>query len=108
MFTKLEDKKYQKSELLLSRSILYKGEVCRLAPATQGIRVISGNAWLTVSGQDIMLTSCTEKTLSVGKEIALISTLQDTPLIFETWSKVDSFLHSPQLIPANPCLRGIA
>lgn len=109
MFTTIKHKEIQNPTSLLSRVILYKGEVYRLSPTYQGLRVIAGHAWVTLAGNDIMLTSGEEKSLSTHQETALISTLQNTPLIFEVWGEAGSSVYNnTHLIPTDPCFSGVA
>jgi len=74
---------YTQSVTDMLRLVLYKGEVFRLPTTFKEIRILSGSAWLTINGNDIMLGQGQEIDLSSKKGFALISTLRDTPLILE-------------------------
>ena len=65
------------------RLVLHKGEIFRLPGAPTCMRVLSGKAWLTVEGQDIIVAG--GETASVGskKDVALVSTCDSVPLVFE-------------------------
>ena len=67
------------------RLLLYKGELYRLPPAAAGIRVLAGRAWLTVAGQDLLVTPGEKVSLPSRKDGALISALGQAPLILEIY-----------------------
>lgn len=62
---------------------LQKGEVFRLPSACREIKVLSGVAWITVAGEDIILICGKKATLALNKDEALVSALNDAPLILE-------------------------
>jgi len=68
---------------LVARMVLYKGELFHLAKANQKIQILSGCAWLTLAGQDIILPRGEKISLGPAKDFALISALGQSPLIFE-------------------------
>jgi len=82
---------------LLLRLVLYKDEVLRLPEDCKEIRVLSGNAWLTVNGKDITLTQGERESITPYKDTVLVSTLRDIPLVFEAWGDGDSALDCLQL-----------
>jgi len=47
------------------------------------IKVLSGVAWITVAGQDIILICGKTATLALNKDEALVSAINDAPLILE-------------------------
>lgn len=65
------------------RLTLYPNEVFRLPQAGHLVRVLSGIAWLTVAGEDIILTSNEAALLLPHQETAVISVLRNKPLILE-------------------------
>jgi hypothetical protein len=67
------------------RLVLYKGEVCRLPQDCKGIKVLSGNAWVTVTGKDITLAQGEKTSLISEKNFILVSPLRNAPLVFEAW-----------------------
>ena len=75
---------------LLLRLVLYKDEVLRLPEDCKEIRVLAGNAWLTVNGKDITLTQGERESITPHKGMVLVSTLRDIPLVFEAWGDGDS------------------
>lgn len=68
---------------LVARMVLYKGELYHLPKANQRIQIVSGCAWLTLAGQDIILPRGEKISVDPAKDFALISALGQTPLIFE-------------------------
>jgi hypothetical protein len=68
---------------LLARLVLYKGEVFHLPKANQKIHILSGCAWLTVAGRDIILPRGEKISLGQAKDFAVISALGQSPLVFE-------------------------
>lgn len=91
--------KLKSNQHLLSRWILYKGEVCRLPQQNLSLKVLSGYAWITTAGQDIMLVEGQE-TLIFAKETVLVSALRNSPLIFEVLGNEKDVSGGVQL-PAN-------
>lgn len=62
---------------------LEKGEVFRVPVACRELRVLSGVAWITVAGQDIILTSGETASLGSNKGSAILSALGKVPLSLE-------------------------
>ena len=94
-------KKHLNCAKLLLRFMLYKNEVLRLSEECKEIRVLSGNAWLTINGEDITLIQGEKRLITPNKDMVLISTLRDTPLVFEAWGDGDSTADCLQLSAAN-------
>ena len=65
------------------RIVLLRGEALRIPRASTTIHVLSGNAWLTSEGQDIIL--CNGQCLSVAtpKEPPVISGIGSEAVLFE-------------------------
>lgn len=64
------------------RLILNRGEVFRF-PACREVSVLSGVAWVTIAGKDIILNAQEQATLSSQQDSAVISALGNVPLIVE-------------------------
>ena len=67
----------------LTRVMLLKGEAQRVQPNYRGLRVRSGQAWVTVQGRDLVLKRCDEVALDGRHDAAVISPLGHAPLIVE-------------------------
>lgn len=78
------------------RLMLRPNEVLRLPPASQGVHVVSGLAWLTRGGKDIFLQNGERAWLFEGKDLALVSPLGCTPLIVEVFGS--SAASSPRML----------
>ncbi len=63
------------------RIILMKNEVYRLPQTHRQIQVLSGIAWITLDKQDIILHSPEKISLPPSKNFAVISALNNMPLI---------------------------
>ena len=70
----------QSSPYLLS---LAPGEVFRLPQASHSVQVLSGIAWLTVAGEDIILANHEVASLLSSQNVALISALSEQPLLLK-------------------------
>ena len=64
------------------RVILYEKEIHRLSQAGQ-VQVLSGTAWATVAGEDIILPQGKKMSISSGKDVVVVSPLGDLPLVLE-------------------------
>lgn len=62
---------------------LKKNHVFPIPSAYQELHILSGSAWLTVEGQDIILTTGEKVLLDSYQGLAILSTLGDKPLILE-------------------------
>lgn len=60
---------------------LAPGDVIRVERANQTVRVVSGCAWITLDGEDILLEPGQQASLGCGDD-ALISALGDEPLVY--------------------------
>lgn len=67
------------------RIILMKDEVYRLPQIHRQIQVLSGTAWITLDKQDIILNSPEKTLLPSSKNAAVISALNNVPLILAVW-----------------------
>ena len=67
------------------RIILMKNEVYRLPQTHREIQVLSGIAWITLDKQDIILHSPEKSSLPLSKNFAVISALNNMPLIVAVW-----------------------
>jgi hypothetical protein len=65
------------------RLAVYPDEVYRLPQAGECVRVISGRAWLSAQGEDIILGPREQFTLTVSDEAALVSALHQAPVVLE-------------------------
>ncbi len=64
------------------RIVAYHGEVFRL-PDRHILRVVSGRAWVTHAGRDIVLRPGERAALAPGRDVPLVSPLGAQPLILE-------------------------
>ena len=62
---------------------LLKGYVRDEKRESQVMRVVSGAAWISMDGEDIILQPGEELKLSHGKHKALVSPASDEPLVYE-------------------------
>lgn len=65
------------------RFTLNKGEVVQFPSACQQLQVLSGTVWITVNGDDIILSSGKKIAIPLHKDIVVISALGSVPLIVE-------------------------
>jgi hypothetical protein len=65
---------------------LRKGEVFQIPSTCQEVKVLSGVAWITVAGKDIILTPGEKASFVLNKDFALVSALSDVPLMLEALS----------------------
>ena len=65
------------------RLILYRHELCRLPPKCRSIRVLAGQAWVTLAGEDLILAPNEKVQFAPTKDFALLSALGSIPLIVE-------------------------
>ncbi len=63
-----------------------QGEVFRLTSAGREVQVLSGVAWITVAGEDIILTCAEKASLELNQDFAIVSALSDVPLLLAAWS----------------------
>jgi mannose-6-phosphate isomerase-like protein (cupin superfamily) len=62
---------------------LMKGYVRDEKRESQVMRVVSGTAWVSMDGEDIILNPGEELKLSHGKHKAVVSPANDEPLVYE-------------------------
>jgi hypothetical protein len=72
------------------RLMLLQGEVQRVKSNYRGLRVRSGQAWVTVNGRDLVLKRCEELALNMRHDAPVISALGRTPLVVELLSETPS------------------
>ena len=65
------------------RLVLYQHELCRLPPKCRSIRVLAGQAWVTLAGEDLILAAGEKVQFVPTKDFALVSALGSFPLIME-------------------------
>jgi hypothetical protein len=82
-FAKLS-KPYQKS-LVPHHFTLKKGELFRVPSGSKELHVLSGKAWITVAGEDIILNSGEKASLASNQGFAILSALGNMPLILEVF-----------------------
>jgi hypothetical protein len=71
------------------RLVLYKGELYRVPAASQGLRVVSGTAWVTMAGQDVFLEAGEEAVFTAKDDKAVASALGHVPVVLEVWKNKD-------------------
>ncbi len=69
--------------LAKSKIELMKGYVRDEKRESQVLRIVSGSAWVTMDGEDIVLKPGDEMKLSRGEYNAIVSPTGDEPLIYE-------------------------
>jgi hypothetical protein len=72
-----------KPATFMVRLALYKNEVYRLPRAWREVRVLTGRAWLTSGGEDILLARGESAVSSSRRDTALVSALGQVPLVLE-------------------------
>lgn len=83
-FSKFNNRYQDKLKPLVSAQFtLEKGEVFRVPSTCQEVHVLSGIAWLTVAGKDIILTEGETVSFDTNQGIAILSALGDMPLFWE-------------------------
>jgi hypothetical protein len=65
------------------RIVVYRGEIARLPAGGRALRAVSGKAWITYAGRDIILAPGEAAALAAGEDIALVSALGRNPLVLE-------------------------
>jgi len=74
----------------LMRIVLMKRETYRVAEDRQGLRVRSGQAWVTLNGRDLVLKRGDEIAVQSKNDFAVVSALGHGPVVIE-------------LLSENPC-----
>ncbi|MBZ0298487.1 MAG: DUF2917 domain-containing protein [Anaerolineae bacterium] len=62
---------------------LLKGFVRSEKRESQVLRIVSGTAWVSMDGEDMILNAGEELKLSHGKHQAVVSATGDDPLVYE-------------------------
>jgi hypothetical protein len=62
---------------------LAAGQVLRLKDTTREIKIISGVAWVSYAGEDIVLNAGEHTHFSPNRDIPVISAMGNTPLLFD-------------------------
>jgi mannose-6-phosphate isomerase-like protein (cupin superfamily) len=70
-------------QLSQSKIELMKGYVRSEKRESQVLRIVSGTAWVSIDGEDVILNPGDELKLSHGKHKALVSSAHNEPLIYE-------------------------
>lgn len=68
---------------VVARLVVQPGELYRLPAVGERVCVVSGQAWLSVSGRDTVLGPAQQTRLAPGSDVALVSALGQTPLLLE-------------------------
>jgi hypothetical protein len=66
-----------------SHLIVLKGDACRLARGVKGVRVLSGRAWVSYKGKDIVLTRNQEMRFDARREWAVVSGVAQAAVVLE-------------------------
>ena len=66
------------------RFSLSAGQVLRLKNTVREISVLSGCAWVSYNGQDIVLGAGEQTRFELNRDVPVISALSTAPLLFET------------------------
>jgi hypothetical protein len=74
---------HEMEALSQSKIELMKGFVRDEKRESQVLRVVSGKAWVTMDGEDVVLQPGDEIKLSRGKYDAVVSAAGDEPLVYE-------------------------
>ncbi len=72
-----------------TRIRLATGDVYRVPRHIRQLRIVSGQAWISFAGHDILLAPGQQMTFTTRtpNDIALVSSLDRAPLVFETAKK---------------------
>jgi hypothetical protein len=65
------------------RIVLLPGEVLRMPRSRASLRVLSGAAWMTRAGMDMVLSAGEQTTVPASRDAAVISGLGALPLMVE-------------------------
>jgi hypothetical protein len=89
------------SARLMLRLMLRDDELFRLPVTSRGVQVVSGQAWLTVDGEDILLRKGEKLCLLARKDSVLVSALGHAPLILEVLGDSASTLPGRFIAPQS-------
>jgi hypothetical protein len=67
------------------RFVLLAGEVLRVPRACASVSVLSGSAWITRGGRDIVLSPGEARVFDAAREPVIISALGAVPLLVEVF-----------------------
>lgn len=67
------------------RFALYSGELLRIPRDKRHLHVLSGTAWITAAGRDMVASPGSCSKLGRIRHPALVSALGVRPLLFEVW-----------------------
>jgi len=74
-------------QLTVSRQEINHNELYQIPNTVTKICVKSGRGWVTINGEDVILTECKPFTIEAHQGAVLISSLGKKPLVLETWQK---------------------
>lgn len=69
--------------LVPARLTLNPGEIFRIPVVCKELQIVSGVAWISVAGKDIILNAGETVSLADSDEVAILSALGDEPLSLE-------------------------
>jgi hypothetical protein len=84
---------------VIARLVIYSGEVFRLPAECRGLRVVSGKAWVTFDGRDIVMNRGERTVLGEHGHPALVSALGRKPVILEVRGRRRSRHGGAQAVP---------
>ena len=90
------------SQLDVSQQLIDCNELYQVPDTAVRIRVKSGRGWMTIDGQDIVLTDNQQLTIDPHKTAVLISPLGKKPLLLEQWDRHHSKLIGDFRLSLNP------
>jgi hypothetical protein len=67
------------------RFVLLAGEALRVPRACASVSVLSGSAWITLGGRDIVLSPGEARTFDAAREKVIVSALGAVPLLVEVF-----------------------
>ncbi len=65
------------------RLVLYRSEALSIALPRRSVRVLSGTAWISANGLDIVLEAGQSAEFPIGREPAVISAIGGEAVLFE-------------------------
>ncbi len=72
---------------LIVRIVTLQGEIYRVPGGDRTLRAVSGKAWITFAGRDIILSGGDRVTLAGNDDFAVVSALGKAPLVLEVLGK---------------------
>jgi len=67
------------------RFALYAGELYRVPRGMRNVQILSGTAWISAHGEDVVARQGSRLRIAPGAGPALVSGLGREPLLFEVW-----------------------